>query len=115
MNKNLDGTSSGPGKVLAIISLLFVLGAILALANGVHEIYATLSTIGPSGQVSIDSVSGPVGETMIGISLGAVLGFVGAILAIMALFGYRFTPKWFVWTLLILAVLCSTRTKLFLS
>ena len=103
MNRNPNGNPPVAGMILAILALLSILGGLVAFFNGVHEIYATLNNSGSSGNLSIDSVSGTVGNAMTGISSGVGMGLVGAILAFIALIGRRFSPKWFVWTLLVLA------------
>lgn len=87
------------GKNIAIFGALLQLAPIIGVATGMAQLvlgmFSTLRDVTVSGTASEEKISHELGFTFIASGTGILIGLVGIILLMTALFYKRYRAKWF--------------------
>ena len=94
------------GKALAIWgAALQVAAPLIGLVGTVVGMVSSFESMGAGGTGSPEELAGHIGVALISTSIGLILGFVGLVLMLVALFALHYRAPWFFWFLVVFSVL----------
>jgi flagellar motor component MotA len=97
------------GRTLALTGAWLQLGPLFGLFGSVIGMISAFQTMGEGGMGKPEALAEDIHFALITTAIGLVVGLVGLILMLIALFKFKYKEKWFFWFLIVISILMLPR------
>jgi MotA/TolQ/ExbB proton channel family len=92
------------GRWLAVLGVVLSTGPIWGLVVTVFGMMKAFETMGNRDGANVDQLAGNIGSVLVSMAIGLFVGFLGAGMMVIALYGPRNRERWFYWNALLISV-----------